>query len=540
MIHIPGHPDNARITCGSADCHPAIAERIQTSLMTTNSGIVSVDRFVFLESASPDALSHIKDLGHGAADKHMRNLCSNCHLGNEKTETGPVNQLSRGGGCNACHLNYSPAAREQHEQYLAEGKPEEWLPKVHPSLDIGISNDHCFGCHSRSGRISTNYEGWHETLLEAEAMADHTGYRILEDERVFEFISADVHHTSGMDCIDCHNSYETMGDGTLYMHEEEAVKIQCEDCHSEQVRKTITYEELDAETKKVFDLRKFDRQRRMLKTGKGDIALVNAYQAGDSSFMILKNSGKVLPLGPPASVCTNAYGHRDLTCSACHTSWAPLCIGCHNSYDREANGYDMIGKRFVKGEWVEYVGAFISGEPALGVWSGAAREIRPAIPGMILTIDRADFDKNLNGSSEAGIFHRLYAPAAPHTTSRKGRSCKSCHNSSMALGYGQGTLNYQTEGSSGFWSFIPAYANNPEDGLPEDAWIGFLTEPGDHFQSTRTNFRAFTLADQQKILTVGACLTCHEEQSGVMAESLHEEFSVYLKKRTAKCILPSW
>ena len=48
--------------------------------------------------------------------------------------------------------------------------------KVHPSVSLKVSDNHCFGCHSRSGRISTNYEGWHETTLEAEQMPDSLNY----------------------------------------------------------------------------------------------------------------------------------------------------------------------------------------------------------------------------------------------------------------------------------------------------------------------------------------------------------------------------
>ncbi|MFN8134465.1 MAG: hypothetical protein U0Z17_04295 [Bacteroidales bacterium] len=39
------------------------------------------------------------------------------------------------------------------------------LPKFHPSINLNISNDKCKSCHSRSGRISMNYEGWHETEM---------------------------------------------------------------------------------------------------------------------------------------------------------------------------------------------------------------------------------------------------------------------------------------------------------------------------------------------------------------------------------------
>ena len=35
-------------------------------------------------------------------------------------------------------------------------------PKLHPGLDLKTTDDHCFGCHSRSGRIGASYAGWHE------------------------------------------------------------------------------------------------------------------------------------------------------------------------------------------------------------------------------------------------------------------------------------------------------------------------------------------------------------------------------------------
>ncbi|MCU0415223.1 MAG: hypothetical protein MUE91_12625, partial [Ignavibacteriaceae bacterium] len=51
-----------------------------------------------------------------------------------------------------------------------------------------------------------------------------------------------------------HVSVEIMGDGNLYEHMEEQVTIQCIDCHSEEVR-SINYEQLDFESKKIVELR---------------------------------------------------------------------------------------------------------------------------------------------------------------------------------------------------------------------------------------------------------------------------------------------
>jgi hypothetical protein len=55
--------------------------------------------------------------------------------------------------------------------------------------------------------------------------------------------------------------------------------------------------------------------------------------------------------------------------------------------------------------------------------------------------------------------------------------------------------------------------------------------------STRTDVRPFTIEEQKKILTVGACLTCHEENSDIMKESLID-FKKVLNNKKPECILP--
>lgn len=543
MISIPGNLAGAAQTCGTAQCHPDIPARVNLSLMTTNSGIVSVDRFVFGETQSPDVLSPITKIGHGPSDTHLRNLCSKCHLENEKTETGYIGESSRGGGCLACHLNYTKVGVEQHQNYIANNKQESSLPLIHPSLDIKISNDHCFGCHSRSGRISTNYEGWHETLLDEADIQGKDNYRVLEDKRVFEYVGEDTHHKSGMDCIDCHSSYEVMGDGNIYLHEESAVKVQCEDCHFISEPKTISYDQLDAESKKIFDLRKFaSANRKMIKGKESGMALVNTYLKNDSAFLVVKNTGKILPMLPTVSICTKGPGHQNLTCSSCHTSWAPQCIGCHNAFKKNSLGYDLLEKKEVKGSWVEYVGQFFAEAPALGVREGESLQIIPAIPGMVLTIDFEGFIENESKENKVPIiFQRLYAPAAPHTISSQGRNCKSCHNNSLAIGYGRGKLNYKIIDGHGIWEFIPAFAANKYDGLPEDAWIGFLKEPGTDLKlTTRSDFRPFSLKEQKRILTVGSCLTCHDENSTQILNSLQLPFENYIQTVSEACIIPEY
>ena len=542
MILIPGNLENARLTCGSSSCHREITERVDKTLMSSLSGIVSVDHYVFGEQTSTSVLSDIRDIENSAADRHLRDLCASCHLGNPKVELGPVTELSRGGGCNACHISYDKRSEEALRTYLKQPPGNKTSPAFHPAITLKVTNDHCFGCHSRSGRISTNYEGWHETLMTKKEMAGKNGMRLLQDGRVFTRMSDDVHHRKGLECIDCHNSQELMGDTKLHKHEEEQVTTRCEDCHFAVKRETTSIEMADLEGQKIWNIRKFDVDNpRFIKSSVTGKPILNVVSEGnDSVFMLSKNTGKRMILLPPAKACNAGKAHNALTCSACHTGWAPRCIGCHNSFDAEAKGFDQLINKTTKGSWVESVGMFMADEPTLGIRKTklpngkTKRQVITVVPGMILTIDKSGYQKGGNSN----IFHRLYAPAEPHTTQQKGRSCVSCHNSPLALGYGYGELEYKINSGKGRWVFKPKFAPNPNDGLPEDAWIGFLALRTKDV-ATRGNVNPFTIAEQRLILLAGACLTCHEEKSEVMERAL-VDFDRTIKERSNKCVLPAW
>jgi len=537
MTLFPGNLSNAKQTCGTSNCHPNEFEHINNSLMTTNSGLVAVDKFVFHESNNLDELYHIKDIGHSPAETHIRNLCANCHLGKEKAESGPIHEKSRGGGCLACHLQYSDTQLASHHEY-SKGKSLDSIPNYqHPQLNLNVDNNKCFGCHSRSGRISTNYEGWHETLISHKDFITSDSLRLLEDKRVFEKKDADIHHKAGLQCIDCHLYQGVMGDGTRYTHQEHAVKIQCIDCHNSSFTLSSSYEDLNREEQKVFKLRKYiQTDLAIIKTQKDHAAILNSRVINDSqAFLIGKFTEKQHPLNPPAETCT-AGGHKNVSCSLCHSSWVPQCLGCHNSYDSEDDmAYDLLDRKKVEGEWNEFIGKYFSEAPVIGVREhGEHISYESAAPGMIMTIDTASFYNR----KDANAFHRLYAPVSPHTTQTKGRNCKSCHLNSLALGFGRGELVFKPNTDNPQWSFRPNFANSIYDGLPEDAWTSFLNQEETNGKSTRSDFRSLNQREQKKLLKVGACLTCHSENSAVMKASLRQDFNQLLKSRPSVCKVP--
>lgn len=534
MRLIPGQMVDAKVSCGAVQCHPGIAERVDKGLMATLSGLISVDRFVFDEEKTPNRQSFVSDIGQSPADKHLRNLCVSCHLGGIKEEVGPINELSRGGGCLACHLNYNDEALTQLHSYQNSENKKETLPKVHPALSLQITNDHCFGCHSRSGRISTNYEGWFETELSPDDIfITESSHRVLMDGRVFQKTNDDIHHSKGMDCIDCHSALEVMGDGNYYLHKEEQVKIQCVDCHLISSPKTISPDSLDGESQKIIQIRKSQRKGfNNLITDNSNYALLNTFISNDNKpFLITKNNNDSLLLKTPLRVCFEDNAHPKLSCNSCHTSWVSQCTGCHTEYESSAAGYDLFDNKTTNGDWIERASNFFADPPSLGVSEkNGNKTIDTFTPGMIISIDKND------GSSI--IFKRLYSPISAHTTTRESRSCKSCHNNSVALGYGRGKLIYKKEGKFGKWQFQPDFPLSKHDGLPEDAWIGFL-KAGIKPYSTRENTRPFNVEEQMNILTVGSCLNCHKENSEIMKRALIN-FTILLNQISDSCLLPRW
>ena len=336
----------------------------------------------------------------------------------------------------------------------------------------------------------------------------------------------DVHHAAGLACIDCHTSREVMGDGRTYVHEEDALEVACEDCHVAGIARTLGWDELDEESRRIVRLRSDEepKDRRFLIAERSGLALVNVFGGADGEPVLEgKLSGKRHRLKPPAPACTG-LGHDRVSCSACHSGWAPQCLQCHT-------------QRGTDGLWHEIGGDFRAEPPSLGVRGPGPGRIEPFAPGMILTLgtEPVDMERAFPPALvKQGRFERFFSPVEPHTTAAGGRSCASCHNDPLALGLGRGKLRLESKGQAR-WIFEPA-EEALRDGLPADAWTGFLESPRPRC-TTRSDARPFTVEEQRRILRVGACLTCHEP-TAVEVERIYRSFDHALERVTPKCLVP--
>ena len=202
LIAFPGNLDNAPRACGA--CHADRVESVTHSLMHTARGMVHTTRAVVDGDPGPPQTQNLQSLGHTVADSMLRKQCASCHLGQPKTAHAVDVTRGRGGGCLACHISEHPA-------------------DAHPALSADVSDARCFGCHSRSGRISLSFAGLAET--------DAAGLR-LADGRNVERMPADVHYLAGMRCASCHTADDVMGSPRDAVHQRDAVMAACTDCHA--------------------------------------------------------------------------------------------------------------------------------------------------------------------------------------------------------------------------------------------------------------------------------------------------------------------
>jgi hypothetical protein len=272
------------------------------------------------------------------------------------------------------------------------------------------------------------------------------------------------------------------------------------------------------------------------------VAYPNVFLDGEGRIVLKrKNAGNILqPKSLVAACGRDIPAHQKMECRTCHTAWAPQCISCHTSFDPKAEGWDHLAGRLVLGSWQEKSSDFRAEPPTLGVEQVTAADgtklvrIGTFVPGMVMTLNQA----NAATLTQPDGFHRLFAPTSAHTTVTQARDCRSCHADPVALGYGRGKLAYVVSGGHGEWTFAPALSQSPQDGLPADAWVGFLQEPNTT-AATRTNVRPFTLAEQRRILLVGACLQCHGEKEPRMIATF-ADFAHFKSRIGPQCRLPIW
>ncbi len=479
MVLNPGDLRHVEKTCSVEGCHPADVHKVKNSLMATNRGILGTLLYYWGETESQNTDLTVEELLKSGetslALDYFRKLCATCHLWKQKNDLPGVPEFfnQKGGGCSACHYSL-PGKEKMIRVAAADDSEEEELPekKVHPLITSKVHTANCVRCHNRSGRIGISYMG----IFESEGYG--TPYekgglnsRQLPGARFYLEIADDIHHSKGMECIDCHTRNEIMGDGTSYAHYEEQLEISCEMCHSPNPGKTRKNE-----------------------------LLTNVVKENGSWLLTGKVDEKKRPLKEPKKGVCDFSAHKRVTCEACHSTWVAQCYGCHAKRDAGQTHLDKLSLEETDGLWEEGRSYIRYEKPMLGVWSDKVVIVTPGCQDIVTVVDKeGDIEKSFNRFTMAAI--------NPHTTQAKGRSCIDCHGSTKSLGLGEGTL-LEKDGKLVFKGLDQGVDTHSGRTVPFDGYVDLDGNPLQY--SSRPELRPFNGKELRAILRVGQCVGCHD------------------------------
>ncbi len=539
------NPSDLRVidkTCGT--CHPDEVEILKKSLHATSAGKISGTRYawgaqgrkaIYANYAVRDddpqgefAVQSLKELpsydpakpegpDNTPADDYLRNQCLRCHIWSDGHQRDGDYRAS---GCAACHVLYSDAGTYEGGD-KAIPRDQKDRPRFH-RITSRIDETQCLHCHNRGGRTGVSYIGTMESDGYGTPWSETGGKQGKLHGKNYNHLQANVHYEKGMTCIDCHTKRDIHGDGNIYTKREQAVEIECEDCHGTLEKRS----ELKTSWGNKLDNLK-ERDGKVILTGKLDGKTHVVPQIAEIEF------------GTEGHIAMVAIGAhlKKLECYACHATWAPQCYGCHAKQDIGKKSGDWLNAKPAddpsvashKGnraqsafDWQESRSYLRWETPTLGI--NTEGKVSPFIPGCQVIYTRMDGEKNLehnrifttvDGTNGLGT-----NPIQPHTTTKKARSCADCHMSRKAIGLGSGY-------------YLPR-----ANGLDIDFELErIVDEKGNQIQQTaHEGARPFTMGEQQRILRSGTCIACHgsdpaiwkktREKTGVKAaptDKLHQQ-----------------
>ena len=459
LIRNPSAPSHLEEKCGR--CHEKEIKNLRNSLHSTAAGEINITRFLFGAQKSPyghyatistgdfiqipQPLSH-PDLPREIVDDLLRRKCLRCHV---NTEGVRAPGFYRASGCAACHVVYENNGKYRGNDKSVRGKVG--YPAFHRFVKK-IPDIQCLHCHN-GNRVGADYYGLfeHDYNLDYRSPVtfDSGGKQginsIFSGERMpvygidFHHLQKDIHKKLGLQCIDCHEKNDLMGDGRLHVIEIKAVKVKCESCHGG----------FDTKPDPEFVTKRNGKYQFTAKTGK--IYEISIFQTG---------------------IVGHDKNHKRVACSLCHTSWAYGDYGFHVVRIDIKNYYPWrkfvlqaypIVTRFLKKElgkpfkdWDKpEMKDFINGKEKLGLWlsgwttrrwefvpmgvapDGRYVAFRPMFQFFVSYVDSEGYvilDSKKPVRGDGKVWGSM--PYIPHTTMREGRSCSGCHGNTEALGLG--------------------------------------------------------------------------------------------------------
>ena len=417
-------------------------------------GITDEDGTVPAEDGALSGLEPLPSAQISDADNLLRHSCLQCHLwtGGRK-EPG----YYRGTGCTSCHTPYDEdGLSKTGDPTISKTTPGH---PVQHKIVVGIPTSQCLRCHDSgpARHIGPQFTG------KLPRTSSLNGNWAKESALTY---AGDLHYQRGMDCIDCHSSRTVHGDGNIYSKAEEQVAVRCETCHGNPAEYATL---IDARGEKLSHIAK--RGKDVFLQTKATKKIKKIPQVAQ-----LKEAAALPPaMAIPAHV-EDIEGRNRLTCQACHAQKTAQCYGCHAKRDdRRTASVDWVNAdiqdKKLTGTWEGRAGHIRFDTPPLGINSRGL--VTPFAPGGQMLFTRIAADGTVVALNKTSSKPQPFSfnPVQPHSTSKKARSCESCHNDPKALGLGH-------DGGSGI---VSGAVTGP--GVRELPFERFVDEQGTPLQS---------------------------------------------------------
>lgn len=134
-------------------------------------------------------------------------------------------------GCQSCHVLMNPTHTYQGQDVTIDhNKPG--YGKTH-QLTTEIPYTQCNQCHNQGKHDSINMTFTPRNDLSEVVHAWEKGEETWEERYKNYYLPGEIFTQCevSLDCIDCHTRQDVMGDGKIYTSQNDAVHIQCQDCH---------------------------------------------------------------------------------------------------------------------------------------------------------------------------------------------------------------------------------------------------------------------------------------------------------------------
>lgn len=495
---------------------------------TSNKGLLAKLQALPVFSNKETSFTSDRRVSHHIGDSLLKERCFQCHI-DSPGQPGSF----RSQGCAACHFTYAKdGLYKGDDPTVARG--EIGHPQKH-TMTVLTPEAICVQCH-KSFQTTKR-----DTSIDKDFTTKTLNKNSIDSLIGYGKIKQDVHLKAGLECIDCHTQFDIMGDGNIYSKQHQAVEIRCETCHGDADSRPLIAEvtnQLDRVIRLAGSYKGWtnsigdwmvlsDRQRK----------LTNVKVKESMIVTLGKRTGKIYPTPLTIDAVGSHYipEHKNkLECTSCHSQWVPDCKGCHSTFMPKQNGIDK--------PWAPIVEQMINVDsPSLML--GPRGKVAPMIKQERRLFNAFDDQGNpipvmRDSGDAAGVYlgwsftnahgysgGRLAYAMNPHSVGKQVRSCASCHMSSKALGLGAGDINLGLNPSGKDDVVSPVVRTEIVSGRSQLAPATRLTLRGEPLAGvSQPNARPFNQQDINRILKVGNCIPCHDENGDPIYRNIKKSY----------------